>query len=143
LARAIGLFEAHGGQRPRWASERKGQEGEEVKAMDGHFFEIDIACHNFPEDFATARILQIPEVDYLRYALPDKPNETYSAEEFKSLLKEKVKFARSPELVVLVVNTSSGKRVGLKFPLKWPDVLGTVVNRWAVRIPVPEEVIKK
>jgi hypothetical protein len=107
--------------------------------MNQGFFEIDIHCHNYPEDYATAKIIAIPEVDYLRYTLPDKPDEVYSAEEFKTLL-EDIKFKRSPEIVIFVVNKNSRKRAALRFPLSWPDELtpGTKTSRFGLNFTIPE-----
>ena len=107
--------------------------------MNQGFFEIDVNCHNYPEDYATAKIIMIPELDYLRYALPDKPDEVYTAEEFRTLLK-KIKFKRSSEIVIFVVNKNSQKRTALRFPLNWPNELrpGTKTNRLVSKITIPE-----
>jgi hypothetical protein len=107
--------------------------------MTQGFFEIDFNCYNYPEDYVTAKILEIPEVDYLRYALPDEPDEFYTAEEFKTLL-DKIKFNRSPKIVIFVLNKNSGKQVALRFPLSWPDQLmaATRVCRRGTKFTIPE-----
>jgi hypothetical protein len=104
--------------------------------MTQGFFEIYVDCHNDPEDYATARIVEIPDLDYLRYALPDKPDEVHTAEEFKALL-GKIKFKRSSEIVIFIINNNSQKRVALNIPLEWPNGPGTKTNRRGFKFPIP------
>lgn len=98
-----------------------------------------VGCHNYPDDCATAEIIAIPELDYLRYALPDKPDEVYTAEEFKALLK-KIRFERSSVIRILVVNKNSHKQTELMFPLSWPDQITPTTrhNKCSRKFTVPE-----
>jgi len=107
--------------------------------MTQGFFQIYVDCHTYPDDFATAKIMAIPKLDYLGYALPDKPDEVYSAEEFRTLLK-KIRFERSSEIRIDVVNKNSQKRTLLRFRLSWPDQITTTprVCRRGKRFTIPE-----
>jgi hypothetical protein len=98
---------------------------------------IEVECHtDAPEDFSIIRRIEIPDIDHLLYALPDKPNERYTAEEFKSLMK-KIKFKRTSELALIVIDKRSGKRRGLVCPLSWPEYgkPGMMHNRVAFDLP--------
>jgi len=47
---------------------------------------IELDCHNdAPEDIFVIRRIEIPIIDHLLYAFPDKPDERYTAKEFVSL----------------------------------------------------------
>ena len=108
--------------------------------MNEALLEMEVDCHNdAPEEFALIRWIKLPETSYLAYALPDKPNEIYSAHEFKVLLEEKTKFKRSPELLIIMINKNTGKRRIIPFSLKWPNDMkpGVSLNRFNMRITAP------
>ena len=108
--------------------------------MNEDFLVMEVDCHNdAPEDYAEIRWMKLPEASYLAYALPDKPNEIFSAEEFKMLAEKKIRFKRSPELVIIVINKNTGKRRAVPFLLEWPNDMkpGVTSNRFNTHITVP------
>lgn len=108
--------------------------------MNEDLLEMEVDCHNdAPEDFAVIRWIKLPEASYLTYALPDKPNDIYSADEFKILVENKIRFKRSPELLIIVINKNSGKRRAVPFSLEWPNDMkpGVTLNRFNMRITIP------
>jgi hypothetical protein len=99
--------------------------------MSNDLLVITIDCHtDLPEDRSVIRTVETPEVDYLIYAFPDKPNERYTTHELQQVIKE-VNFKRTSELVLLVTDTRSGKSRALVCPLRWPKEgeIGTSQNK--------------
>jgi hypothetical protein len=108
--------------------------------MNKDLLEIEVDCHNdASEDFAEIRWIKLPEPNYLLYALPDKPDDMYPANEFKTLVEKSVKFKRSPELAIIVINKTSGNRRAIPFLLKWPDDQrpGVTLNKFSSHITIP------
>jgi hypothetical protein len=59
---------------------------QEVKLMQKDLLVIEVDCHtDAPVDIFVIRRIEIPMIDHLLYALPDKPDEQYTAKEFVSL----------------------------------------------------------
>jgi hypothetical protein len=99
--------------------------------MSKDLLAITVDCHtDAPEDFFVISTVETPEVDFLLYGFPDKPKELYTAEEFRRVV-NKVKFKRTSEFVLLVMDKRSGKSRCFVSPLKWLEQgkIGSTHNR--------------
>jgi hypothetical protein len=118
------------------------KEGEQLEIKEGWldsqeptlvFQRVYHCCGN---DQARITILEAPDIENVKYGLYDKEAETYSASDFKKVMKDAL-VGRGELLAFFLMNTSTGKKTKVLVSLPdWPDSAGPITRTFRTPITV-------